>query len=258
MNRPAMPAPNSRDETENVGGARGSFETTHWSVVLAAGGETESASARTALETLCRTYWFPLFTYVRRQGYSSPDAQDLVQGFFARLLARKDLQSVRPDRGRFRSYLLGALKNFLVNDWKRNGAEKRGGGQVPIPLADLVDARSEALIEADRRSPDQCFDHAWAVALLSRVLQQLRQEYAADGRTRQFESLQPFISGEADARPQAEIAAELGMSEGAVKQAVFRVRQRYQKLLRAEVAHTVATLGDVEEELRDLIRMLRR
>src|SRR5688500_4812259 len=178
----------SRESPEDAPGGRNAFATTHWSVVLAAGAD-DAARARPALVALCRAYWYPLVTYVRRQGYGEPDAEDLVQGFFGRLLARNDLAAVRQDRGRFRSYLLGALKNFLVNDWKRMAAEKRGGGQVPIPLDDLIRARPEAGMAADRRSPDQAFDHQWAVALLNRVLAQLRAELVADGRERQYECL---------------------------------------------------------------------
>jgi RNA polymerase sigma-70 factor (ECF subfamily) len=164
---------------------------------------------------------------------------------------------VRKERGRFRSYLLAGLKHFLVNDWKRVGAEKRGGGQVHIPLDDLIHQQSGELIAADHRTPDQAFDWQWAIALLARVLARLQAEYSADGRDRQFACLQDFLTGQQEPRPQGEIAAELGMSEGAVKQAVFRLRQRYQKLLRTEVAQTVATIGDVEEELRHLIAALR-
>lgn len=234
------------------------FETTQWSVVLRAAGEDEnSAEARTALDSLCRCYWQPLLGYVQRQGYSSADAQDLVQGFFARILARRDLQAVRRERGRFRSYLLAALKNFMVNDWKRQAAEKRGGGQASISLEHLAPTGAAEPAVVDGSSPDVLFDRQWALALLERVLEQLRAEHAAEGREAQFARLRPFLVGEADAPSQSEIAAELGLSEGAVKQAVFRLRQRYQKLLRLEVAHTVATIGDVEQEMRHLVAALR-
>jgi RNA polymerase sigma factor (sigma-70 family) len=236
-------------------GQRASFETTQWSVVLAAG--QDSAKARPALEALCRAYWLPLFVFVRRRGYAVPDAQDLVQGFFARLLERNDLAAVRKERGRFRSYLLGALKHHLVNDWKRASADKRGGGEVPIPLDQLMCLNSGDAMASDQRSPDQAFDRQWALALLDRVLTGMREEQRIAGNEKQFECLQGFLVGSEYTRSQAEIAAELGLSEGAVKQAVFRLRQRYQAVLRMEIAATVATLGDVEEELRNLIAALR-
>lgn len=247
----------SSEAADEVANGRASFETTHWSIVLDAAQEHDAAKARTALETLCRTYWHPLFAYLRYRGYKAPDAQDLVQGFFARLLARKDLQAVRKERGRFRSYLLAGLKHFILNERERATAGKRGGGRIPIPLDDLILVQSSELIAADRRSPDQAFDRQWAIALLARVLARLREDYAADGRQRHFECLQEFLTGQPGARSYATIATALGISEGAVTQAVFRLRQRYQKRLRAEVAQTVATLGDVEEELRHLIAALR-
>ena len=236
-------------------GQRASFETTQWSVVLAAG--QESTKAGPALEALCRAYWLPLFVFVRRRGYATPDAQDLVQGFFARILERNDLAAVRKERGRFRSYLLGALKNHLVNDWKRAGADKRGGGDVPIPLDELMRTNSGVAMASDQRSPDQAFDRQWALALLDRVLAGLREEQRIAGNEKQFECLQGFLVGSQEMRSQAELAADLALSEGAVKQAVFRLRQRYQALLRMEIAATVATLGDVEDELRHLIAALR-
>ena len=243
------------ESAANDFGQRASFETTQWSVVLAAG--QESAKAGPALEALCRAYWLPLFVFVRRRGYAVPDAQDLVQGFFVRILARNDLAAVRKERGRFRSYLLGALKNHLVNDWKRAGAEKRGGGEVPIPLDELMRANSGDAMASDQRSPDQAFDRQWALALLDRVLAGLREEQRIAGNEKQFECLQGFLVGSQEMRSQAELAADLALSEGAVKQAVFRLRQRYQALLRLEIAATVATLGDVEDELRHLIVALR-
>jgi RNA polymerase sigma factor (sigma-70 family) len=253
-----MPGSQSASAGEDARAASPWFDTTHWSVVLRAGAENDdSREARAALEKLCRTYWQPLFGYVQRQGYRPADAQDLVQGFFARFLARRDLQAVRKERGRFRSYLLAALKNFIVNDWKRLGAEKRGGGQIPIPLDASGPDAAPMVAAVDDRSPDKLFDRQWALAVLERVLEQLRAEQVAEGREQQFACLRSFLVNDGDARPQAEIAAELGMSESAVKQAVFRLRQRYQKLLRLEVAHTVATLGDVDQELRHLIAALR-
>lgn len=252
-----MPDSDSSEVAAGATGGRGAFETTHWSIVLDAAQESDSPRARAALETLCRTYWQPLFAYLRQSGCSAPDAQDLVQGFFARLLERNGLQAARQERGRFRSYLLAGLKHFRVNEWERACAGKRGGGQVPIPLDDLIRTQSAELIAADARSPDRAFDRQWAIALLGRVLAQLRAEYSAAGRDRQFECLQGFLTGQRDLRSQAEVAAELGLSEGTLRQAAFRLRQRYQKLLRAEVAQTVATAGEVEEELRHLIAALR-
>jgi RNA polymerase sigma-70 factor (ECF subfamily) len=249
--------PKSDQLDDDFGGHRQSFETTHWSVVLAASDEEHSTQARAALEALCRTYWFPLFAYLRHRGYRSPDAQDLVQGFFARILARRDLQAVRMERGRFRSYLLTALMNFVANDWNRASAQKRGGGQAPISLDDLMQNRPDEVIATDEKSPDLLFDQQWAVTLLERVLGILREECAGDGRERQFELLQSLIVDTAHTRSQVEVAKELGMTDGAVKQAAFRLRQRYKKLLHAEVANTVATPGDIDEELRYLVTVLR-
>jgi RNA polymerase sigma factor (sigma-70 family) len=252
MSHPSSDSNRGRDGIE-----RSSFETTHWSIVLAAGGEQNSDKAQGALETLCRMYWYPLYAFVRRQGHSEADAQDLVQGFFARILARRDLQAVRKERGRFRSYLLAALKNYMVNEWKHGAAQKRGSGQTPIPLDDLIREHAGHAMAADHRSPDELFDQQWALALLQRVLDQLRAEDVAEGRERQFALLRGYLVADGETRPQSEIAAELGLSEGAVKQAVFRLKQRFQKLLRTEIANTVATSGDVDQELRHLIAALR-
>ena len=252
-----MPRSNSGNAADCAKAGRFAFETTHWSMVLLAGQAENSSAAKAALETLCRAYWYPLFYHVRRWGYNATDAEDLVQDFFARILARKDLQAVKQERGRFRSYLLSALKHFLINEWKRSGAEKRGGHQIPIPLDDLQRAQTDVLAAKDQHPPDQSFDRRWALALLDRVLAQLREENRSEGREQQFNLLQDSLAGQETSKSQAEIATELGISEGALKQALFRLRQRYQKLLRAEVAHTVGTMGEVDEELRYLIAALR-
>ena len=251
-----MPPATSADTWDGAD-QRGSFETTQWSVVLAAGQPEDSPGARAALEKLCRRYWYPLFVYARRRGSSVADAQDAVQEFFARVLERRDLQAVRRERGRFRSYLLAGLKHFLINEWERARAQKRGGGQVAIPLDELIASENGGSAVSDADAPDAAFDRQWALALLGRVLQRLREEHRAEGRERQFNLLEPFLSGHPAAQSQAEIARELGLTENAVKQAVFRLRQRYHKLLRTEIADTVATVGDVEEELTHLIAALR-
>lgn len=232
------------------------FHTTHWSVVLAAG-DSGSPVATEALERLCRAYWRPLYTYVRRQGFGPEDAADLTQEFFARLLARRDLESVRRERGRFRSYLLVSLKHFLANEWKRNRRKKRGGGRLSIPLDELMAGESGMPEPSTTETPDQIFERRWARTLLDHVLHRLEQEYAGAGNARHFASLRCCLLDGSPTRPQAELGAELGISEGAVKQAVHRMRVRYRELLREEIANTVATAGDVEAELRHLIAVLR-
>ena len=231
------------------------FNTTHWSVVLAARGE--SADAQEALEKLCRVYWYPLYAFVRRQGRSPEDAEDLIQGFFARLLQRKDLETVQRERGRFRSYLLVSLKHFLINEQYRARTEKRGGGRPLIALDEVLAEKKFAQEPVDKSTPEKIFERRWAVALLDKVLERLREEYEATGRLRLFESLRWFLSDEPAEQSQAQIGAELGLSTGAVKQAVRRLRQRYRELLHEEVANTVATAADIDDEVRHLVAVLR-
>jgi RNA polymerase sigma factor (sigma-70 family) len=231
------------------------FVTTHWSRVLSAG-RSDSTHARTALETLCRTYWPPIYAFVRRQGHNPHDAQDLTQEFFARLLEKKSFATVDPARGRFRSFLLGALKNFLANEWDKARAQKRGGGQTLIPI-DVQNAETSFAIEpADNVTAEMIFERRWALTLLDKVMQQLRDEYVRDGKAVLFEELKSTLTGASRSAPYAEIAARLGTSEGAVKVAVHRLRQRYRELLRAEIAHTVATPAEVEDEIRNLFAAL--
>jgi RNA polymerase sigma factor (sigma-70 family) len=230
------------------------FATTQWSVVLAAQGQ--SPGANEALEKLCRTYWWPLYGFVRRNGYTPEEAQDLTQGFFALLLERRDLDVVRREKGRLRSYLLVSLKNFLAKARRRELAVKRGEGQALVSLDELL-ARERADLEpADTLSADRIYERRWALTLLEQVLARLENEYRAAGNAELFDYLNEFLSDEPGRRSQAEVAKELGMTENAVKQAFHRLRQRYRQLLRDEIAQTVAVPGDVEDELRHFISVL--
>ena len=230
------------------------FATTHWSLVLTAQGESPAADQ--ALEILCRTYWWPLYGFVRRNGYEPEEAQDLTQGFFALLLERRDLDVVRREKGRLRSYLLVSLKNFLAKARRRELAVKRGEGRALVPLDELV-ARERADLEpADTLTADRIYERRWALTLLEQVLARLENEYRSSGNAKLFDCLKEFLSDERGQRSQAQVAAELGMTENAVKQAFHRLRQRYRKLLRDEIAQTVAVPGDVEDELRHFISVL--
>ena len=218
--------------------------------------QSESPAAQEALEKLCRTYWWPLYGYVRRQGYSPEEAQDLTQGFFALLLERRDFDAVRREKGRLRSYLLTSLKNFVAKDRRRELAIKRGEGRALVPLDELL-ARERADLEpADTLSAERIYERRWALTLLEQVLARLGEEYRAAGSAPLFEKLKQTLTDEPDRPSQAEIALGMSMSENAVKQAFYRLRQRYRSLLREEIAHTVAVPGDVEDELRHFIAVL--
>jgi RNA polymerase sigma factor (sigma-70 family) len=232
----------------------GMFTTTHWSVVLAAQGE--SPAAQEALEKLCRTYWRPIFAFLRRQGLGAGDAEDLTQGFFAQLLERRSLDAVRKEKGRLRSYLLGALKYFLADEQRRAMAIKRGKGHRPIPLEELRADERIAMEPADPVTAEMIYERRWALTVLEHVLSRLKEEHHAAGNAALFDSLKQLLPDEPGAPSQAEIAARLGMTENAVRQAFYRFRQRYQSLLREEIAHTVATPGDIEDELRHLITVI--
>jgi len=234
------------------GGA--AFTTTHWSVVLEAQGE--SPAAQEALEKLCRTYWRPIFAFLRRQGIPPEEAEDITQGFFAELLERRSLSAVRKEKGRLRSFLLGGLKYFLANEDRRAMAIKRGKGQRPIPLEELRAGERIETEPADPMTPDQIYERRWALTVLERVLIRLKEEYLAADNAALFDCLKELLPDEPGSPSQAEMAARLGMSENAVRQAFYRFRQRYQALLREEIANTVATPGDIEDELRHLIAVL--
>jgi RNA polymerase sigma-70 factor (ECF subfamily) len=212
--------------------------------------------AQAALERLCRAYWYPLYAYVRRQGRNVEEAQDLTQEFFARLLRKEYLRHHDLARGRFRTFLLTSLKRFLINDWQKGRAAKRGDGQ-PLMSLDQRETETRFLAEpADLSTPEKAFEKRWALTLLEQVLEQLRREFAASGQAERFERMKVLLWGEKDAPPYVGVAAELGLTEGALKVAVHRLRQRYRELLRAEVAHTVAQPEEVDDELRHLIAVI--
>ena len=231
------------------------FTTTHWSVVLDAQGA--SPAAQKALEKLCRTYWRPIYGYVRRQGLGIEDAEDLTQGLFALLLERKDLNSVRKQKGRLRSYLLTSVKNFLTDEARHAKAVKRGNGQRLIPLDEIREHERIDVGRSDRLTADQSYERRWAFAVLEQVMARLREEYRATGNVRFFEQMKKMLMDEPSRPSQAQVASEFDMTENAVKQAFYRFRQRYQTLLREEIALTVAIPGDVEDELRHLISVVR-
>ena len=231
------------------------FATTHWSVVLTA--QDESPAAQEALEKLCRTYWRPIYSFVRRQGVGPEEAEDLTQGFFALLLERRDLSAVRKEKGRLRSYLLVSLKHFLADERRRAMAIKRGKGQRLIALEELRANERADMEPADPMTAERIYERRWASTLLEQVLRRLKDEYRAAGNAALFDRLKQLLPDEPGAPSQADIAAQLGMTENAVRQAFHRFRQRYQLLLRDEIAHTVATPSDIEDELRYLVSVLR-
>jgi RNA polymerase sigma factor (sigma-70 family) len=231
------------------------FTTTRWSIVLAAQGP--SPAAKEALEKLCRTYWRPIYGFVRRKGVRTEEAKDLTQGFFALLLERRDLNAVRREKGRLRSYLLTSLKHFLTNEHNRAMAIKRGEGQQLIPLEDLSERERVGFEPAETLPADQIYERRWALSLLDEVLTRLGDEYRAAGNFQLFDRLQKSLTDEPDRPSPADTAREFGMTESAVRQASYRLRQRYRQLLREEIAHTVMVPGDIEDELRHLIAVLR-
>lgn len=235
--------------------AAAGFHTTHWTVVLAAR-EKDGAMARDALASLCTTYWYPLYAFIRRQGSTPHEAEDLTQEFFYRFLERHSLDSVRPAAGKFRSFLLACLKNFLANERERANAQRRGGGKQLIPL-DSADAQARFAAEpADQRTPEALFERRWAFAVLERTMTELRREYATAQKSDLFEALQGFLPGGHGNANRAEIATSRGMSAGALDVAIHRLRQRFGALLREQVARTVCSESEVDEELRYLISLL--
>lgn len=231
-------------------GAR--FSTTQWSLVLAAGA-AQSSEGEAALARLCTLYWYPLFAFVRRQGHSADEAEDLTQAFFARLIEKGDISDADRSRGRFRSFLLASCKHFLSNQRDRERTLKRGGGHEAISIdVAAAEARYQRALAHDE-TPERLYDRQWTLTLLETVVAQLKEEYAANGNVRLFDALRPFITGDGEGDAYASVAAGLDMSEGAVKVAVHRLRRRYREALREHVADTVGSLQEVDDEMRYLL-----
>lgn len=234
---------------------RAQFASTRWTLVLSAG-QRSSAESYDALEVLCRAYWHPLYAYVRRRGYSCEDASDLTQEFFARLLEKRILVHVDPAKGRFRSFLLASLQHFLANEWDKTRAQKRGAGQPLISIDAAAAERSCGLEPAHHLTAEKIYERRWALTLLERVLLRLRADYDRAGKGPLFEALKSALVEPGRGAAYHEIGAALGMSEGAVKVAVHRLRKRYRGLLLDEIAHTVADQAEIDEELQTLMAAL--
>jgi RNA polymerase sigma factor (sigma-70 family) len=231
------------------------FQTTHWSVVLAAS-QSDSPHAVDAVEKLCRIYWPALYAFIVRQGYPSEEAKDLTQEFFARLWDKQYLRGIRPEGGRFRSFLLTMLKHFLVNEWRRSQCQKRGGGKIVLSLDELSAVPNIGFEPAESATPEVLYEKQWALTVLKQAMDRLRQEYLSVAKEPVFERLQIFLSGDKQSIPYAEIAGSLDMSPGAVKVAVHRLRRRYGEIVRQEVAQTVAVPEEIEDEIRHLFAVL--
>jgi DNA-directed RNA polymerase specialized sigma24 family protein len=245
----------SRQRAGSSFGGDRQFAATRWSVVQAAG-RRSSPDSRRALALLCETYWYPLYAYVRRRVADVNDAHDLTQAFFAELLAKNYIGSASAERGRFRAFLLTSLKHFLSKQHDKAKAQKRGGGNAPIPL-DFESADSHYRREPTAGlTPEQIYDREWAVALLGRIMQRLQQESSDAGKHEQFEALKGFLIGEHGGATYASVAGELAMTEAAVKMAAHRLRRRYRELLREEIAETVSSLDEVEDEIHNLFATL--
>lgn len=238
-----------------LGTSRSNFETTSWSLVLAAS-LNPTPDSRKALATLCQTYWNPVYAFIRRNGHSPDQSQDLTQGFFARLIEKNYLEDADRQRGRFRSFLLASVKHFLANEWDRSHALKRGQGQVPLSM-DVIQAENWYVPAATEQvTPERLFEQRWALSLLERVMARLRAEFADAGKGELFESLAGFLNSDSDPARYEELAVKMGLSAGALRMSVHRMRRKYRRLLRAEIAETVSTPEEIDDEIRFLLATL--
>jgi RNA polymerase sigma factor (sigma-70 family) len=249
--------PRSDDPLSATSLGRASFRTTHWSVGLAAA-ERGSPGADEALAKLCQVYWYPLYAFIRRRGHGPEEAEDLTQEFFARLVDRNHLAGITIEGGKFRSYMLTVLKHFLTNERERALTQKRGGHNTFFSIDDKTAENRYQFEPVDHTTPESIFERHWALTLLDRVMGQLRDAYAAEGKAEFFERLRPCLSGAERLVPYSELGTTLGLSEGALKVAVHRLRKRYGALLRAEIADTVSSPEEIDEEIRHLIEVTAR
>jgi RNA polymerase sigma factor (sigma-70 family) len=248
----AMSSPSSTSAPFAEAGAR--FRTTHWSAVVAA--QSPGPAAKAALESLCRGYWRPVFAHVRRQGHDVETARDLTQEFFARLLEGRWLQPADPQRGRFRSFLLKCLSRFLIDEWRRDSAQKRGGGHEFFSLDEAREEEHWGMEPADTMTPERAYDRRWAEALIARANASLRAAYESDGQAERFQALKVYLLNGHEPASYADVAGRLGLTVPAVKSAIYKLRQRYGETIRAEIAHTVSRPEEVERELAYLLEVL--
>jgi RNA polymerase sigma-70 factor (ECF subfamily) len=232
------------------------FAATHWTVVIAAAGGESPSRAGEAMAELCRTYWYPLYAYVRRRNYDIHEAEDLTQEFFARLLAKNYLADADRRKGKFRAFLLTALKHFLANEWDRSQSLKRGGGQAVLSLDARMAESRYGLEPSHNLTPERLFERQWALTVLDRVLAGLQAEFVAEGKQTIFDGLKQFLTANRSSASYGQVAGQLGMTEGAVKTATHRLRRRYRELLRREIAQTVASPEQIDEEIRYLLSCL--
>ncbi len=250
MDQSAVPSLAAEDSDLQEEGA-GAFSAPHWSVVLDAG-KTDPARARAALERLCRSYWSPIYVFVRRRGFSPPDAEDLTQSFFAFLIEKEALKKVDTAKGNFRSIRLASLTNFLANEWDKRQTLKRGGRREVVSLDEAAAEGLYLREPVESLTPEKLFERRWAMALVDQVLVRLKQEYGVGGKANLFAWLEPSLTGELSADALASCAAHLSMNEGAVKVALHRLRRRFGELLRSEIAHTVSSPEEIDDEIHQL------
>jgi len=245
--------PDQQAERNSSSYPKAGFATTQWSIVLSVGQPSQS---REALATLCQLYWYPLYAYVRRKGYQSAEAQDLTQAFFAELLEKERIQMADQQRGRFRAFLLSSLQNFLHNQWREKQAQKRGAGTLPISF-DFHDGENRYFQEpSDELTPEKIYERRWAMTFLENSVANLRSEFEKTGKVELFDNLKAYLGGPSDTVPYREMAEKLGISENAVKVAVHRMRRRCRELLLNDIAETVSSPEEVDDELQQLFAAL--